>query len=112
MPITQITECLDIRGKQQNTKLSFSDTPQETGAWNDPNLVSGGIGVYYMWSTVNAYLLHKLATGGTEVTADTGVMLLANSPISIKIRQGDILRAKAASVASGELHFILLYPFS
>ena len=106
----QVTEYLDMRGREQLTKLSFSATPQETSAWADDDLVSGGSGVYYMWSTVNAYLLHKVATGGTEVSADTGIILLANSPITIKILEGDVLRAKAAAAESGELHFILLYP--
>lgn len=105
MSIRYMQEVLTVRGQLQLPVLSITTSPAETAAWNDQGLDKG---VYYMWSTVDAWFLHKTAPGGDDdPDATTGVLLLANNPVSIEILLGDVISAQAQS-GTGEIHFVRL----
>lgn len=105
MSITQTQEVLTIRGKVQMDSLAINDAAEsETAAWNDNE---ASVGVYYMWSSTNCHLLHKVAAGGTAAGDTTGMLLLANNPVSIRIWKGDVIAARAIT-GSGTIKFIHL----
>lgn len=101
--IQKVQEIFMVRGQLQMPKLALTTTASETAAWNDNDL---DLGVYYMWSNADCYFLHKIAAGGGSIpNADTGVILLANNPVTIEILKGDVISAQTIA-GTGELHFI------
>lgn len=103
--IQQTQEVLTIRGKVQLPSLdTVTANETETAAWNDSGI---SVATYYMWATTDCHILHKLAAGGTAAGPTTGVLLLADNPVSIRINLGDVIAARAVADA-GTVKFMRL----
>lgn len=100
-----IQEIMDIRDRSQLTPLTIGLVATETAAMDTTNPV---VGVYYMWSDVDCYFRINSAAGGTAATTSNGMLLLAYNPISIVIRQTDVVNAITVTAASGTLRRMLL----
>lgn len=106
--VQDVQEILTVRGQVREIDLAIT-----TGAEAEKSFPMTGetgyskSGVYYMWSDVDCYFLHKTVTGGTAASATTGIKLLANNMITIRITQNDIIAARAATT-NGNVSFIRL----
>jgi len=103
--IIPIQEVMDIRDRSQLTPLTIGLAAAETAAMATTN---PPVAIYYVWSDVDCYFRVNSAAGGTAATVSNGMILLAYNPISVVIRQGDVVNAITVTAASGVLHRMLL----
>jgi len=103
--IIPVQEVLDIRGKSQLTPLTIGLAAAETAALTT---TTPDEAVYYIWSDVDCYFRVNSAAGGTACTVDNGLILLANNPVSVILKVGDVINAITVTAASGTLRRFLL----
>ena len=103
--IISIQEALDIRGRSQLTPLTIGLAAAETAALTT---ATPDEGIYYVWSDVDCYFRVNSAAGGTACTVANGMVLLANNPVSVVLRVGDVINAITVTAASGTLRRFLI----
>lgn len=103
--IIPIQEVMDILDVSQLTPLAIGLAAVETSAMDTTNPKTA---VYYVWSDVDCYFRVNSAGSGTAATINNSMILLANNPISVVLRQGSVVSAITVAAASGTLRRMLL----
>lgn len=103
--IIPVREAMDIRGVVQLTPLSIGLAAAETAVMGDTVPKEA---VYYVWSDEDCYFRVNVGAGGTAASVATSMILLADNPICVVLRQGDVVNAITVTAASGTLRRMLL----
>lgn len=98
-------EIIDIQGVVQLTPLTIGLAAVETAAMATTNPL---VAVYRVWADENCYFRVNTAVGGTAASVATGMVLYANQPISLVLRQGDVVNVITVLAASGTFRRMLL----
>ena len=106
VPVLDVQEIYNVRGKSQVNSFAVGAAAAESAAFTDMGNESGTSAVYAMWCDQAIYWRHNTAAGGSAASTTTGIYLAANSIITLRIFYGDVINALVPSGVAGTLHFI------